>query len=301
MSRGGRTLRSLVTAAVAVAVPCAAAGAKLDKSACADLANEMAVITETGVKGDMERGPEWAMANLPVERLQSIRRLLEIEDQIEFRCGGRNAVARQMDKDKKAKDRAPPAQAPGQQHAIEQRPAPGAPTAAGPAPTTEKRASPPALVVVKPPVAVPSTAAAPAAASPGSNAPPPAVAPVTGNPPLVPAATKAPPPAPPVATATPAVGSVPPPAPVVGAAPPVTAPTAALPAPVTKLGPLPSAAGASAAPAATPPAPNATPAAKKPGDPAPTQAARKKSPRRNPSSAYVSPSEVTPFSLPGMR
>jgi hypothetical protein len=48
------------------------------------------------------------------------------------------------------------------------------------------------------------------------------------------------------------------------------------------------------------PAPGgAVPAAKKPGDPA-TAAARKKNSRRNPSSAYVSPGDVSPFSLPGM-
>ena len=40
-------------------------------------------------------------------------------------------------------------------------------------------------------------------------------------------------------------------------------------------------------------------AVKKPGDPA--AVAKKKNPRRNPSSAYVAPVDVTPYALPGMR
>jgi hypothetical protein len=35
----------------------------------------------------MERGPEWALANLPPEKIASIRRLIEVEEQLEFRCG----------------------------------------------------------------------------------------------------------------------------------------------------------------------------------------------------------------------
>jgi hypothetical protein len=73
-----------------------------------------------------------------------------------------------------------------------------------------------------------------------------------------------------------------------------TVPPAATP-PVTKSGPLPSAAAVPAQPAPG----GAVPAAKKPGDPA-TAAARKKNSRRNPSSAYLSPGDVSPFSLPGM-
>ena len=45
----------------------------------------------------MERGPAWAMANMPPERLESVRRLLEIEDQLEFRCSMRG-IAKPKDK-----------------------------------------------------------------------------------------------------------------------------------------------------------------------------------------------------------
>ena len=89
MSRGGRAIRSVVAAAICAAAPSMAFATKLDKAACADLATELNAITGTGIKAEMERGPEWAKANMPPERLQSARRLLELEDQLEFRCGGR--------------------------------------------------------------------------------------------------------------------------------------------------------------------------------------------------------------------
>ncbi len=40
-----------------------------------------------GTRDDMERGPEWAKANLPPDRLENILRLIEVEEQLEFRCG----------------------------------------------------------------------------------------------------------------------------------------------------------------------------------------------------------------------
>ena len=91
MSRGGRTLRSALAAAVAAAWPGVALADKLDKAACANLVSELTTITASGARADMERGPEWAKANLAPDRLQSIQRMLEIDDQLEFRCGGRNA------------------------------------------------------------------------------------------------------------------------------------------------------------------------------------------------------------------
>ena len=60
-------------------------------------------------------------------------------------------------------------------------------------------------------------------------------------------------------------------------------------------------AAASIGPTPSGPAPpgGPVPEVKKPGDPA--ALAKKKNPRRNPSSAYVAPSDVIPYSLPGMR
>jgi hypothetical protein len=65
----------------------AALAAKLDKTACNELSTELAGIVASGVRADMGRGPDWAQSNLPPERLRSIKRLLEVEEQLEFRCG----------------------------------------------------------------------------------------------------------------------------------------------------------------------------------------------------------------------
>ena len=61
--------------------------ARLDKGTCNVLKAELAGMVATGVRADMERGPEWAKANLPREKLQNIHRLIELEEQLEFRCG----------------------------------------------------------------------------------------------------------------------------------------------------------------------------------------------------------------------
>ena len=84
----------MVAVAVCGLAPAAAFAAKLDNAACAALTDERNAITATGVKADMERGPEWAKANMPPERLQSALRLLEVEDQLEFRCGRRGKPAK---------------------------------------------------------------------------------------------------------------------------------------------------------------------------------------------------------------
>lgn len=65
----------------------AALAAKLDKTACNELSAELSAMLSAGVKGDRERGPAWAQANLPPDKLNSIKRLFEVEEQLEFRCG----------------------------------------------------------------------------------------------------------------------------------------------------------------------------------------------------------------------
>jgi hypothetical protein len=89
MRRSGFTL-----AVVALAAGSSGVGAtRLDKSACNLLNAELAGIVATGTRDDMEQGPAWAKANLPPVRLGKIRRLIELEEQLEFRCGmGRNRI-----------------------------------------------------------------------------------------------------------------------------------------------------------------------------------------------------------------
>jgi hypothetical protein len=341
MSRGGRTLRSALAAALAAAWPGVALADKLDKAACANLVSELATITASGARADMERGPEWAKANLAPDRMQSIHRMLEIDDQLEFRCGGRNAVARLKQKDnnqgpanKQPDDKQSGQPAPGGA-AVPVTPSPAAaPTTPGPggAPTSpvavpQQRTTAPALVVTKAPVPInpaPAAPVAPAAAAPPAAGVPPlavapaapaqaAVAPPAPAGPVAPAAVVLPPASTPAAAPPASTGAMPPPAasvtvpatPKAPQPPPVAAVTPALPPavapppatpPVAKLNPTPGA----VPPTAARPAPGAVPAAAT-LDPAAKAAARKKSQRRKPSSAYVSPNEVSPYGLPGMR
>ena len=65
----------------------AASAEKLDKESCKSLSVELGSLVAAGVKGDMDRGPEWAKANLSPERLGEIKRLMELGEQLEFRCG----------------------------------------------------------------------------------------------------------------------------------------------------------------------------------------------------------------------
>jgi hypothetical protein len=374
MSRAGQALWSLArwsVASCALLLACGAAwpvaAAKLDKDACTGLSSELAAISATGIKADMERGPGWGLANMPPERLRDVRRVLELEDQLEFRCGMRgiskpkdtpapnvqpspgidadegqtaaaktsapasappgshgpaNAVVTEKPGTPQAKpavtDRAlptptsapaPPAPTNSAVVVPKAPPTSGAPAAMKSAPAVAAPAAvnaPPKHVtaITTPPAAVgtaPTAMARPAAVPVATPSPPPqvATAPVTAAPAVAPviAPVAAPPtvpatnvPAQPKVPAITATTPAPPahpnagqPASVMAANPPVTAPSATGSPPVTKLGPLPSATAAVAPGALV------------------TPAGRKKNPRRTPSSAYVPPNDVNPFSLPGMR
>jgi len=64
-----------------------AAAAPLTPEACATLKTEYDGLVTGGAKADMERGPDWAKANLAPERLGRIERLIAVEEQLSFRCG----------------------------------------------------------------------------------------------------------------------------------------------------------------------------------------------------------------------
>ena len=40
----------------------------------------------------MAKGPAWAKANLPPDKLQEVRRLIEVDEQLLFRCQGKPLV-----------------------------------------------------------------------------------------------------------------------------------------------------------------------------------------------------------------
>jgi hypothetical protein len=64
-----------------------AAAVPLDAPACEQLQTQLDTLRNEGAAADMARGPEWARANLPLARLQRIETLLEVEEQLNFRCG----------------------------------------------------------------------------------------------------------------------------------------------------------------------------------------------------------------------
>lgn len=68
-------------------VPAAALAQPLDPVQCERLQAERDVLQKSGVEADMARGPDWARANLGKDRLAAIGKLIEIDEQLGFRCG----------------------------------------------------------------------------------------------------------------------------------------------------------------------------------------------------------------------
>ncbi len=56
----------------------------------------------TGIRADMERGPEWAKSNLPANRVQQVLRFLYLEEQLRFRCEDVFAEAELVEMERRA-------------------------------------------------------------------------------------------------------------------------------------------------------------------------------------------------------
>jgi hypothetical protein len=82
----------LLLAGLAAALPGARA-AQLDADSCTKLLNEHGALEQAGVEADMAKGPEWAKANLVPEKLARIRRFIEVEAQLLFRCRQKSLVS----------------------------------------------------------------------------------------------------------------------------------------------------------------------------------------------------------------
>jgi outer membrane biosynthesis protein TonB len=94
-----------------------ARAAPLDAETCTKLMIEQGALEKAGVEQDMAKGVEWAKANLGLEKLGQVRRFIELEEQIVFRCRSKSLVTlppdpetepqekdQDKDKDKQAKD-----------------------------------------------------------------------------------------------------------------------------------------------------------------------------------------------------
>ena len=109
----GRIL--LLLAALAVALVQARAS-PLDAESCTKLLTEHGELEVAGVEADMAKGPEWAKANLGLEKLERVRRFIEVKEQLVFRCRQKSLVslplenedAKEQDKDDPPAPRVPP-------------------------------------------------------------------------------------------------------------------------------------------------------------------------------------------------
>src|SRR5262245_42712851 len=99
----GRTsmTRSTLSLVLAVALLQAPAGraAQLDKESCGKLKGEQVQLEKEGARSNLAKGPDWAKANLGPEKIEHVRRLIEVDEQLLFRCGGRPLVVLPNDPD----------------------------------------------------------------------------------------------------------------------------------------------------------------------------------------------------------
>jgi len=66
--------------------------APLDAQGCARLKEEQGQLEQSGVRASMAKGPEWAKGNLPPDKLEQIKRLIDVDAQLVFRCHGKPLV-----------------------------------------------------------------------------------------------------------------------------------------------------------------------------------------------------------------
>ena len=79
----------IVIALAACAIPAATALAtqpKIDADTCTQLRLEQIKFRQSGIVDDMAKGPEWAKANLPPDRLREIEHYMALDEQVKFGC-----------------------------------------------------------------------------------------------------------------------------------------------------------------------------------------------------------------------
>jgi hypothetical protein len=69
-----------------------AEAASLDQETCTRLKTELLQLELTGARANMAKGPDWAKGNLPADKLEQIKRLVEVDEQLLFRCQGKPLV-----------------------------------------------------------------------------------------------------------------------------------------------------------------------------------------------------------------
>ncbi len=143
---------------VATAMVPAAPAAPLDEETCQQLKREVGDLEGIGARANLAKGPAWGKANLSSAQLEQVKKLIEIDEAVAFRCPRPKPVPEVVPVvvPTKAKAKQPPKGAPKVK-------APDAKTAAKQPPVKAKAGSP--------------TAAAPDGKAPVAAAPTPAAKP----------------------------------------------------------------------------------------------------------------------------
>jgi len=144
-----RNRLALSLAALLLALPGALA-APLEKEDCDKLKLEQDHLEQEGVRANIAKGPEWAKGNLKPEQLEQIRRVIEVDGQLLFRCNGRPLVTLPKDLEEPREDGSEPPPKAKEENAA--RPAPEQPTPGKAAAVTDKTGPHKAPQRVKAPV-----------------------------------------------------------------------------------------------------------------------------------------------------
>jgi hypothetical protein len=82
-----RTLEFLAVLGAGMAVASGLSAEPLEKEACERLQSEKQTLIVLGVDKEFSKGPEWAKANLAQSELNLLKRYIDLEEQLKFRCG----------------------------------------------------------------------------------------------------------------------------------------------------------------------------------------------------------------------
>ncbi len=64
----------------------------LDKASCASLANDRKKLLTPNMQAALDRGPDWVKDHLNDQELEQVRKFLDVEAKIAFRCRGGGVV-----------------------------------------------------------------------------------------------------------------------------------------------------------------------------------------------------------------
>jgi hypothetical protein len=77
----------------------------LDTETCNKLMVEHETLENAGVEQSLAKGPEWAKANLSPDKIEQIRRFIELEELVQFRCRAKSRVTLPPDPEDKEKEK----------------------------------------------------------------------------------------------------------------------------------------------------------------------------------------------------